>query len=43
MRGKRGRYSSDLCKQQETVPGWMGILWARATWLLAARWDKNTG
>ena len=27
----------------ETVPGWMRILWARATGLLAARWGINTG
>ena len=26
-----------------TVPGWMRILWARATVFLAARWGINTG
>ena len=40
---KRGRNRSDPCKEHETVPGWMTIQWARATWLLAARWGINTG
>ena len=43
MRGKRGRDRSDPCKEPETVPGWMSILWARTTGLLAARFSKNTG
>ena len=33
----------DLCKEHETVPGWMSILWTRATGLLAARWGINRG
>ena len=43
VRGRRGVDRSDPCKQHETVPGWMRILWARATGLLAARWGINTG
>ena len=34
---------SNSCKEHETVPGWMRILWTRATGLLAARWGINTG
>ena len=41
--GSRGEDRSDPCKEHETVPGWMRILWARATGLLAARWGINTG
>ena len=40
---KRGRDRSDPCMAHEKVPGWMGIQWARATRLLAARWGRNTG
>ena len=43
VRGGRGVDRSDPCKEPETVPGWMRILWARATGLLAARWGINTG
>ena len=43
MRGGRGVERSDPCEEHETVPGWMRILWARATGLLAARWGINTG
>ena len=42
VRGRRGVDRSDPCKEHETVPGWMRILWARATRLLAARWGINT-
>ena len=42
MRGRGGVDRSDPCKEHETVPGWMRILWARATALLAAWWGKNT-
>ena len=41
--GRRGVARSDLCKEHETVPGWMRILWASATGLLAAWWGINTG
>ena len=34
---------SNPCKEHETVPGLMRILWARATGLLAARRGINTG
>ena len=40
---KKGLDRSDPCREHETVPGWMRILWARATGLLAARWGINTG
>ena len=43
MRGRRGVDRSDPYNEHETVPGWMRILWARATGLLAARWGINTG
>ena len=43
VRGRRGVDRSDPCEEQETVPGCMRILWARATGLLAARWGINTG
>ena len=43
MRGRRGVDRSDPCKEHKTVPGWMRILWASATGLLAARWGINTG
>ena len=43
MRGGRGVDRSDPCEEQETVPGWMRILWARATGLLVAWWGINTG
>ena len=43
VRGSRGVDRSDPCKEHETVSGWMRILWARATGLLAARWGINTG
>ena len=42
VRGRRRVDRSDRCKEHETVPGWMRILWARATGLLAARWGINT-
>ena len=42
VRGRRGADRSDPCNEQETVPGWMTILWARATGLLAARTGRNT-
>ena len=37
------RIGTTPCKEHETVPGWMRILWARATGLLAAPWGINTG
>ena len=43
VRGRRGVDRSDPCNEHETVPGWMRILWARTTGLLAARWGINTG
>ena len=43
VRGRMGVDRSDACKEHETVLGWMRILWARATGLLAARWGINTG
>ena len=43
VRGSRGEDRSDPCKEQEMVPGWMRILWACGTGLLAARWGINTG
>ena len=43
VRGTRGWDRSDPCKEHETVPGWMGILWARGTGLQAARWGINRG
>ena len=43
VRARRGVDRSDPCKEHETFPGWMRILWARATGLLAAQWGKNTG
>ena len=43
VRGRRGVDRSDPCKDHKTVPGWMGVLWARATELLAARPGINTG
>ena len=43
VRGRRGVDRRDPCKEHETVPGWMRILRARATGLLAAGWGINTG
>ena len=43
MHGRRGLDRWDPCKEHETVPGWIRILWARATGLLAARLGVNTG
>ena len=43
MRGGRGVDRSDPCEEHETVPGWMRILWAHATGLLAALWGIITG
>ena len=43
MRGRRRLDRSDPLKEHKTVPGWMRILWARATGLLAAQWGINTG
>ena len=43
MRGRRGMDRSDPCKENETVPGWMRILRARARGLLAAWCGINTG
>ena len=43
MRGEGGVDRTNPCEEHETVPGWMRILWAHATGLLAARWGINTG
>ena len=43
VRGRREVDRSDPYNEHETVPGWMRILWAHTTGLLAARWGTNTG
>ena len=43
VRGGRGVDRSDPCEEHETVPGWMRIMRARATGLLAAFPGMYTG
>ena len=43
VRRGRGVDRSNPCEEHKTVPGWMRILWARGTGLLAARWGIKTG
>ena len=43
VHGGRGVDRSDPSEEHKTVPGWMRILWARATGLLAVWWSINTG
>ena len=43
VRSKTGRDTSTPCKEHEKVPGWMRILWVRATGLQPAGWGISTG